>query len=105
MWYIGQKVICVKARLNIPIKEGKIYTIIGIYECSCGRIKLDIGETVGMISMGTRCDCGKCIFTFIWHFDSCRFCPIDSYLIPNKEIIGNLIEERQDIQIKEPQKV
>ncbi len=56
MWYIGQKVICIKDHSQGVVKKGEIYTIKGITKCvSCREVSLDIGI---IYSLPTYCaDC------------------------------------------------
>lgn len=57
MYYIGQKVVCVKSYGTDPrLIEGQIYRVLDIWSC-CSVINLDVGLTH---SVGTHClRCGK----------------------------------------------
>ena len=52
MYYIGQKVVCVKSYGTDPrLIEGQIYRVLDIWSC-CSVINLDVGLTH---SVGTHC--------------------------------------------------
>lgn len=89
MFQIGQEVICINdgiiTKTNNPkanhpnLIKGKTYVILGIKECECGAIKLDIGLKVNIVK-GSEV-CFKCLtkttqFNIHW-VASTRFIPID----------------------------
>jgi hypothetical protein len=88
MFYIGQEVVCIKSSINTPeVKEGRIFTVLGIW--SCCTVNIDIGITK---YDGSHCsDCGERILDGKIYKDSSLFAP----LISNEELqrLLNEIEE------------
>ncbi len=91
---IGSKVVCIDARFILgtkpPIKEGEIYIVEGIFECSCKSIYLDVGVS----STGTM-TCSKCwkrTDNSIWWFRDSRFITMEF-----NEEVNSLIESIPDM--------
>lgn len=43
MWYIGQKVVCVKSHSQGLVRSGVTYLISDVRQCECGRLSLNVG--------------------------------------------------------------
>ena len=104
---IGQQVVCktnITTGAGIPfgLIKGKVYTILNIEYCNLCNAEFLIIDSEMTQAQGRVC--GKCGDT-IWNpnaFHSWRFEPVKYDLIDNKEAIGEIIEERIDVKIKQP---
>jgi hypothetical protein len=104
MFKIGQKVVCKNTDTFVTgapygIEKGKIYTVIDIYQCACGRTVLELDEAPAMQRWCcyTNKDVG-----FNAGYYAYRFEPLKYDLISNKDIIKNSIFEKSDLPVKEP---
>jgi hypothetical protein len=41
-WYIGQEIVCVKTHSERLVKKDELHTILGLKQCKCGAIKIDV---------------------------------------------------------------
>ena len=109
MFKIGQKVVCVDNSGCSELILNKIYTIYEIIECmKCHTAGLVLNISTYMYTEYCRCcQCGNRRKTRNekHSYNSKRFRPLDYDIISNKDIIGELTEEKADVEIKEPQKV
>lgn len=68
-------------RFTIQIKKGDVFTVLGIKECRCGRIALDVGFSTpcvpGYDNVSECHDCGHKVKTQTWWLRSTLFVPID----------------------------
>jgi hypothetical protein len=99
---IGQKIICVENHCMNLVKRGQIFIIKDIRVCSCGNVSLSLHGYADSY-MGTTCF--KCKTIYLGrYFRSTLFRPLiyDGNAIV--EILEKFapIEERSDIEIKEP---
>ena len=80
MFYIGQKVVCIKKSVAAPLVVDKIYTTEGLLSCSCST-NISVGLLVSPSRNGTRCyRCGEIINRSLqWYHNSNMFMPLDSY--------------------------
>lgn len=90
MWYIGQEVVCIddSTKINVNVKEGKIYIVDSVQASSCCR--REVLELRGL-NQTTNIRCRKCgsIKTKREHYLSSRFVPLDSLM---KEEIEELMK-------------
>ncbi len=107
MFRTGQEVICINAKDAEPLQEKKMYMILDIIYCKCGKqnllINIDllngviphfVSKEIGL----RRCNCNEYCY---WNqFLSSRFRPIQYKTISNKEIIKQPIKEKLDIEEK-----
>lgn len=84
MYYIGQKVVCVKSYGTDPrLIEGQIYRVLDIWSC-CSVINLDVGLTH---SVGTHClRCYKERLDGIQWVNSVQFAPLEENKEHNKAL-------------------
>ena len=105
MFKIGQQVVCVKQHSQGILEVNKIYTVLNIYKCNCGRIAFDV-DILNHYNTSTTCDCMKTIEPkTIWWINSKLFRPLEYNIISNKELISNIITEKLDTPIKQPEKI
>lgn len=104
---IGDRVVCVKAHTNpaCRIKKGTIYTIRNAKQCSCGNIAFDVG-IIGTSSIGS---CNSCKGKYtkpieIWWISARSFAPIQYNSAHDELLNKEIVEEKADIKIKEPEK-
>ena len=96
--------VCIKSHSDplCALRKGLIYIIMDINKCECGVISFNVGIINARTSI--VCFCGESAETSIWWISSELFRPIQynsaTEELANKEII----EEKSDIPIKEPQK-
>ena len=77
MWYVGQKVVCVKTHSQNAVVEGNIYTIAAINKCC--KPRLDVGVRVPFPLRGVQCPrCGGVSSGDIWWMGSSLFRPLDA---------------------------
>ena len=81
---IGDKVICIRTRTTPKgysgAIKGKIYTVLGIFNCPCGNFAIDVGiETPYGVIMRAPCTaCGsKHLWPKRWYMNKRDFVPID----------------------------
>lgn len=74
MFYVGQKVVCVKANTSL-LKVGKIYTVRGIWECCLTNLDVGLSHKVG-----THCDKCQCVvYDKIQWINSVQFVPLEEW--------------------------
>lgn len=103
MFKIGQRIVCKDASGRNSLIKGKIYTIDSFGFCSeCGIKNVYLKE----IKVYTQClcNCGE-ISVGPASCHLYRFEPLKYDLISNKDVIKEIIEEKQDVEIKEPVKI
>jgi hypothetical protein len=100
---VGDRVVCVKSHKDpeCPLKKGATYTILSIDICACGDISIDVGIKC---PVGVECYCGRMVAPFdIWWLNPKLFAPI-TYNSAHDELLNKeIVEEKADIKIKEPQ--
>jgi hypothetical protein len=103
---VGDRVVCVKAHGNpeCGVKKGAIYTIRDVKQCSCGSIAFDVG-IIGTSPLGSCRLCKKRYFKSIgiWWISARSFAPITYNSAMDELLNKEIVEEKADIQIKEPQ--
>lgn len=102
---VGDRVVCVKGHPSpeCSLKKGVEYTILNTNACSCGGITIDVGVPLPL-NLFSGCYCKKIINGSVWWLDPNLFRPI-SYNSAMDELLNKeIVEEKADIQIKEPQK-
>jgi hypothetical protein len=101
---VGDRVVCVNAaKFGNRLKKGAIYVINSMQKCSCGAINFDVGLKSSQFIICE--DCGT-FFTHngCWWVHHSLFAPI-SYNSAHDELLNKeIVEEKADIKIKEPQK-
>lgn len=104
MFKIGQKVVCKTYTENGNLKQGEIYTVVAVNNCyNCSKQRVDVGVDDSKFRRAT-CSCGATHFETNF-YGAWRFEPLKYDIIPNSEIIKEMIIERSDVPIKEPKKV
>lgn len=79
---VGQKVVCVDAthhdasKLKAPLKNGEIYNVSLVVNCSCGAHIIGVGISK-KTGMKQYCYCGNQIKSNQWHHTATRFRPLD----------------------------
>lgn len=99
---VGDRVVCVKANSNsdCPLKVNSIYHIFDINVCKCGSVSFDVGIMLPFNFILILCVCGSFYETNVWLLGSELFAPIQ-YSSAHDELI-NIVEEKLDVEIKEP---
>ena len=88
MFEIGQKVVCVKTHSQGVVKEGQVFTVIGIRTCAnCGIVDIDVGIKLTSLM---ACSCGAVTQTRNWWLHNYLFRPLDE--LYNEEI-SELMQE------------
>jgi hypothetical protein len=84
--HVGQKVVCIKAGpiilipgvLHPPLILGAIYTILGIRNCPCGNVVVDVGLSSEYQTLEMCSKCGRIEQpTPIWWVGAKRFAPVE----------------------------
>lgn len=77
MFHIGQDVVCIRTYDGNIIKEGNVYTIIGLKNGHCLPVEINVG--VKAMWAFDRCTCGKETLNKdgYWWFNADRFKPLD----------------------------
>ena len=89
MWYINQKIICVKTHSERKVIKDCIYTIRGFDECKCG-LGFDVGLKTRSL-FGSLCSgCGSINRGDTYWIDSSLFAPL---LADSIEYAEKLLEE------------
>ena len=104
---VGDRVVCIKTRTSSDgvayIYKGRIYTILNEWICGCGDRNFNVG-----LSNVLKSGCDVCLVMTkiqgITWIDSRCFWPIQYNSATEKLANVEIIEEKSDIPIKEPQK-
>ena len=77
-WYIGQDVVCIKTHRQGIIKEGNVFTIIGLRQTCCSiQINIGISSRYGN-DICTKCSKISKNLDGVWWFGEDRFVPLES---------------------------
>lgn len=107
---VGDEIVCIFAPPDasgyVPVVKGRVYLLLGIVTCqNCGHTWFD----VGILPSGDFQECGRCapFSTFPGHtvwVSYKLFRPIE-YNSAHEELLNKeVVEEKLDIPVKEPQK-
>lgn len=94
---VGQKVVCINDRYSsycaYPLKKGAIYTIQGLYTCSCGSQQVFLVEVPEVTWVGCKCQSTSLRrhSYYAWRFRVLKYYEIYKIVIENtKETAGEL---------------
>lgn len=68
----GKKVVCIYSHSQGVTRKGQVYVILGIMQCKCGRILLDLGVKNTLLNMQCS-DCEKIFESETWWQSAHRF--------------------------------
>ncbi len=98
MWYIGQKVVCVKPHSSGVLVLDKIYTVQGIKNCRCA-VNLNVGIAATQTEKhagGTMCyGCNTDLSDSIQYFAANRFVPLSEFYA-NETAVDEMVKESQE---------
>lgn len=114
MWYVGQKVVCVRAPKSGKLTVDQIYEVlyVGESKCRCNEVILCVNCAVQSPSIGDVGQCGKCKEIFIdqWPYAQAHFAkyfiPLEDYYNQEKAVqtAKNIIAEplKELVELKNP---
>jgi hypothetical protein len=101
MFYIGQKVVCIKGKFSacgVDLKENGIYTVKNIWSCRCNMV-LDVGLRITSNDICFNCD--TLLSTDgVWWLYAKRFVPLEEWQDADKNIKQLLKEIQEPVQAR-----